>query len=997
MNPGTFGFAFAILSLLFCAGRAGADELNRNFTQPPADTRAWVYWMFMDGMMTREGLTADLEAMKRAGIGGAIFLEVNIGLPRGPVDFMSPQWQALFLHAVHEADRLGIEIALAAGPGWCGAGGPWVKPEQSMQHLVASRTNLIGPFRFSGFLPQPPPRRPYFGEGTLTPALKTQWENFYRDVAVLAFPTPEGAYRISDADEKALYYRDPFSSMAGVKPFLPAPARFPLLASNQCIGADAVIDLTAKLSPDGRLDWDAPPGQWTIMRFGRTLTGQTTRPAPMPGLGFETDKFAASALDAHFAAFPGKLISELGPRKNSGRGLTMLHFDSWEMSSQNWSEHFRAEFQKRRGYDPLKYLPAYSGLVAGTPEITERFLWDVRQTASELVIENQARRLRQLAHEHDLRLSIEPYDLNPAGDLALGAEADVPMGEFWAEGDGFDTAYSCLEAVSIAHTHDKPVVGAEAFTAAGQFSWTRHPGSMKDQADWAFAAGINRLTFHRYQHQPWIHRVPGLTFGGYGTQYERTQTWWEMSGPWHQYVARCQYLLRQGLPVADVLYLTPEGAPHVFRPPPSSLAGTETMPDRKGYNFDGIDPATLIRRVKVRGGKLVLPGGTSYRVLVLPEMETMTPELLAKIRDLVKAGAAVIGSRPQKSPSLVNYPRCDAEVKRLADEIWGGAPPAARTNDVFVPPYPDYTTVANRLAAMSVPPDFASSRPLRCAHRHLKKAEIYFLSNPSNALQEVTCAFRVAGHQPELWDPITGQARLLPEFKCTAHGCVEMPLRFEAHESYFIVFRRPPVKSAGLAAQRNFSRTRLHGAITGPWEVSFQPGRGAPEKIALDPLASWSDHTNSGVKYFSGEAVYRKTITLAPELIASGHPLFLDLGRVEVMAEVTLNGHTFQTLWCAPFRVDISSAVKPGGNALQIKVVNLWPNRMIGDEQLPPDSSREGGGHKGNVDVWPQWLLDGRPSPTGRITWASYDPFDKDSPLLPSGLMGPVTLQLNDN
>jgi hypothetical protein len=986
------GLVLAIL--LICAGawRARGAGLEQRFAKPPAEARPWVYWYFMDGMMTREGLTADLEAMKRAGIGGTIFLEVNIGLPRGPVEFMSPQWQELFAHAVHEADRLGIEIALGAGPGWCGTGGPWVKPEQSMQHLVASETNLVGPLKFSARLPQPPPREPYFGEGTLTPELKDEWKKFYRDVAVLAFPTPNGTSRIADADEKALYYREPFSSKPGVKPFLPAPAEFPSLAAEQCIRADAMIDLTAKLSTDGHLNWDAPPGRWTILRFGRTITGQTTRPAPTPGLGFESDKFDAAALDAHFTAFAGKLISEVGPRKNSGAGLTTLHFDSWEMGSQNWSENFRNEFQERRGYDPLKYLPAFLGRVVGTPEITERFLWDVRQTASELVIENHARHLRELAHQHGLKFSVEPYDLNPAGDLQLGAEADVPMCEFWADGDGFETAFSCFEATSIAHTHGKSVVGAEAFTGAGNFSWTRHPGSMKNQADWALAAGINRLTFHRFQHQPWTNRVPGLTMGGYGTQYERTQTWWEMSDAWHAYLARCQSLLREGLPVTDILYLTPEGAPNVFRPPVSALAGSRTMPDRQGYNFDGIDPQTLIERVKVRHGKLVLPDGMSYRLLVLPETETMTPKLLAKIRDLAKAGATVIGSRPQKSPSLVNYPRCDAEVKRLADEIWGDALPAAHTNSVFIPPYPDYNTLAKRLAAMQVLPDFSASQPLRFNHRQLKNAEVYFVSNPSNAVVNATCTFRVAGRQPELWDPLTGQIRKLPQFQTTGDGRTEIPLIFDPAQSYFVAFRVQVASAAGRGME-NFPTTKPAGEITGPWEVSFQPGRGAPETVSFDRLDSWSNQTNPGVKFFSGEAVYRKTFTLAPELAAKGKPLYLDLGRVEVMAEVTVNGHVFDTLWCAPYRLDISSAVKPADNLLAIKVVNLWPNRMIGDAQLPPDSSRNGG-NTGSVTAWPDWLLAGKPSPSGRITWASNDPFSKDSPLLPSGLMGPVTLRI---
>ena len=970
------------------------DPVARSFAAPPAAARAWVYWYFMDGMMTREGLTADLEAMQRAGIGGAIFLEVNIGLPRGPVEMMSPAWRELFKHAVREAERLGIEIALGSGPGWCGTGGPWVKPEQSMQHLVASETGVLGPARFSGLLPRPKPRTPFFGEGTLTPELKAQWQEFYRDVAVIAFPTPERLVRQAEADERALYFRAPYSSRPGVKPFLPAPAESPAAAAESGIATASVIDLTARPSGDGRLEWEVPPGHWTVMRFGCTITGQTTRPAPAPGLGFESDKFDVAALDAQFAAFSGKLISDLGPRPKSGGGLTTLHFDSWEMSAQNWSGNFRAEFEARRGYDLLPYLPAYSGLVVETPEITERFLWDVRQTASELVIEHHARHLRDLAHRAGLALSLEPYDMNPAADLALGAEADVPMGEFWADGDGFDTSYSCIEAASIAHTHGRPVVAAEAFTAGGKFPWMLHPGAMKNQADWAFAVGINRLAIHRYQHQPWLNRVPGLTMGRYGTSYERTQTWWEMSGAWHRYLARCQHLLRQGRPVADILYLTPEGAPHVFRPPPTAFGGTKNLPDRRGYNFDGCDPQTLLGRVTVRDGRLVLPDGMSYRVLVLPETETMTPALLAKIRDLRRAGATVVGSRPLKSPSLANYPGCDAEVQRLAGEIWGDAPFVAKPNPGFAPPYPDYDTVARQLAAMHVPPDFESSRPLRFNHRHLDDREIYFVSNPAVDAGDVGCTFRVTGLRPGLWDPVTGGTRSLLEFKSTADNRTEIVLRFAGHESCFIVFQ-PPGGAGGLPPpDGNFTGLQHVAEIAGPWQVSFQPGRGAPDSVSLDRLVSWSDHPDKGVAYFSGEAVYRTTLRLAPELVAAGRPLFLDLGKVEVMAEVTLNGRKFETLWCAPFRVELSSVAKAGDNVLEVRVANLWPNRMIGDEQLPPDVKRKGRGNTGMIEAWPQWLLDGRPSPTGRITFASNSTFTKDSPLLSSGLLGPVTLQV---
>ncbi len=653
---------------------AGAD-LKDSFRTPPEAARPWVYWYFMDGNLTREGMTADLEAMKRAGIGGMIFLEVDIGVPRGPVKFMSPPWRELFRHAVSEADRLGLEIALGAGPGWCGTGGPWVKPERSMQHLVASQTNVTGPLHFDAELPKPSPRKPFFGEGTLTPELARQWREFYREEAVLAFPTPTGTRRLNDVDEKALYFRAPYSSQPGVKAFLPAPADFPKTPANECIASSATIDLTGRLQADGRLNWEVPPGNWTIMRFGRTITGQTTRPAPLPGLGFESDKFDPRALDEHFDSFAGILLRELGSQRHPGRGLTTLHFDSWEMSSQNWSERFRQEFTQRRGYDPLRFLPAMSGQIVDSEEISERFLWDLRQTAQELVVENHAQHLKTLGKRHGLQLSIEPYDLNPTSDLTLGGVADVPMCEFWYR--GFDTFYSVIEAASVAHTQGRPIVAAESFTSEPGEDWLGYPGSIKNLGDWAFCSGVNRIVFHRYQHQPWLDRRPGMRMGPYGVHWERTQTWWDLVPAYHQYLARCQYLLRRGLPVADILYLAPEGAPHVFRPPASALQ--RNPPDRKGYNFDGIAPDRLLKAAQVRDGRIIFADGMSYSVLVLPEFDTMTPQLLGKIRSLVEQGATIIGAPPKKSPSLTGFPGCDTQVQALARELWGETGNASST------------------------------------------------------------------------------------------------------------------------------------------------------------------------------------------------------------------------------------------------------------------------------------------------------------------------------
>ncbi|MBL9217505.1 MAG: hypothetical protein JNG82_03390 [Opitutaceae bacterium] len=980
-----------LLSALFITAGLHAQPpgpLEQNFLSPPEAARPWVYWYFMDGNMTREGMTADLEAMRDAGIGGVIFLEVDLGQPRGPVGFMTPAWREHFAHAVHEAERLGIEVALGSGPGWCGTGGPWVRPENSMQHLVASETHLLGPQKFNGILPRPQPRKPFFGEGTLTPELAKQWREFHRDVAVLAIPVRRSQLYLTDIEGKALYQRAPYSSQPGIKPHFPTAAEYPPTPAAMAVAPQEIIDLTSRLQPDGRLAWDVPPGEWTILRFARTATGQTTRPAPAAGLGFETDKFNPAALEDHFAHYPGPLLKELGPEPKQGRGLTTLHFDSWEMSSQNWSGNFRADFQKHRGYDPLPFLPAMTGRVVGSEEQTERFLWDLRQTAQELVITNHVTRLRELGRQHGLSFSLEPYDMNPNADLSLGAVADVPMSEFWWRGEDrppgtswIDTSYSVLEAVSIAHTGGKPIVAAEAFTSNPGEDWMADPAAIKGVGDWAFAAGLNRLAIHRYQHQPWLDRWPGMTMWEYGVHWERTQTWWPMASAFHEYLARCQFMLRQGQPVADILYLAREGAPMIFRPPSSATVGKR--PDRRGYNFDGCAPEVLRERARVEAGRLVFPDGMSYRALVLPENETMTPELLRTVHALVQAGATVIGPRPAKSPSLAGFPGSDAEVRRLAAELWGpcdgvnvkehafGAGRVIWDASAVTPvaaglapePYGDYAFTAGVLARQGLPPDFESDGPVRYTHRRTDDSDIYFVANREARTLEARCDFRVSGRIPELWDPLTGERRRLPDFS-TVNGRTRVPLRFAPEQSFFIVFRDGNPAPTG---DRNFATLRTVSEVSGPWEVSFDPKWGGPEKINFDRLEDWTLRTEPDIRHYSGTAVYRKRFELDSALLRDrSAPLLLDLGTVKNLARVRLNGRDLGVVWCAPWQVDISAAAQAGRNELEITVANLWPNRLIGDQGLPPEKRR---------------------------TWVSINPFKADSPLLPSGLLGPVTLQ----
>jgi len=989
---------------------AGAGTLEEAFRNPPDSAKPWVYWINMDGHLNREGITADFEAMKRVGIGGMIYMDVDVGVPRGKVPFMSPVWRENFKHAVLECERLGLELTTITGPGWTGTGGPWVKAEHSMQHLVPVSVNAEGPAKFNQVLPTPQPRVSRYHRKQ-TPRMQKELAGFYEDVAVYAFPRRDPL--IEDVDEKALFIRNPYTSMKGVRPYLPSPVGHPEPDASKVIDPEGIIDLTDRLQPDGRLEWNVPPGEWTILRMGRRSTGANTRPAPAAGLGFESNKFDKKALEAHFNAYFDPLLKRIGPRpKDRKTGFTGLEADSWEMSSQNWTPGFRDEFKKRRGYDPWPYLPAYSGRVVRSREITERFLWDVRMTCQEVLLENHIAHMKKLCHERGLKLAIEPYDMNPCNDLDLGSFADVPMGEFWL--NTFDSAWSCIEAASIGHVMGKPIVAAEAFTSVGTW-WQQTPWTLKDQTDWAFAAGINRFVIVTFAHQPWLDREPGMMFAGYGLHWERTQTFWPLLHGYHQYLARCSHLLQQGVTVSDILYLTPEGAPHVFRAPDSALVGADSrLPDKKGYGFDGCSPRILMDRAGVRDGRIVFPGGSSYRLLVLPNFPTMTPQLLANTRELARAGATVLGAPPVKSPSLSDYPACDDKVRSMVKEIWGdlavptptlplkltagssyrrypyqgeeawnvqiseialgrkGAMPSSRalgrgrvwrSETSAGALYPSYEQTVAVLRQMGVDEDFTATGPVRYTHRRTQEREIYFLANRSDRPLQADCRFRVAKGRPELWDPVRGAIRQLPRYR-QENGHTTIPMRFAPRQSLFVVFPRSDAPSASaVAGGANFPEVAPVATVTGAWDVSFDPERGAPEVASFPELQDWIRNEAEGIRYYSGIATYRKVFD-APGLPQKR--CWLDLGNVHEMAEVALNGKALGVVWCAPWRLEITDALRAKDNRLEIKVANLWANRLIGDAAKPQDQ---------------------------RVTWTIRPhPFKAGSKLLPSGLLGPVRI-----
>jgi hypothetical protein len=1000
------------ITLYSCGTGKTVDYLKESFINPPDSSRPGVYWYFMDGNLNREAMTADLESMKRAGIGYVLFLEVNVGVPRGKVDFLSDEWQELYKHAVREAERLGIRIILGSGPGWAGSGGPWVTPAQSMMHLVASDTILNGPAMYSGYLPLPEPRKPFFGEGSLTKNLKALRDTWYEDVVVLAFPATDRKSKIENIDEKALYYRAPYTSQPGVQPYIPSTP-FYSDKNNSVINSKKIVDITDKLQKDGTLVWQIPAGKWTIMRFVKRNNGAVTRPAPEPGLGFEADKFDTASFDAHYNAYIGKLISKVQPRRGkTGGGWTMIHIDSWEMGSQNWTNDFREQFTRRRGYDPLLYLPVYNGLIVNNLEESERFLWDLRQTSNELIIENHAERFKELGRRNGFRLSIEPYDMNPASDIDLGSVADVPMCEFWSDGFGFNSSFSCIEATSIAHIKGVPVVAAEAFTAGHTEAWKKYPGDMKNQGDWAFSMGINRLIYHTFAHKPFEDKYrPGMTMGPYGVHWDRGQTWWPMVDGYHKYITRCQYLLSQGKAVADILYLTPEGAPQVFLPPPSALDGTKVMPDKKGYSFDGCSPKFLIENASVKDNSIIFPGGASYRILVLPNVLTMTPELISKIGSLVNDGATIMGIPPLKSPSLSGYPDCDKKVKEMAETIWAvSEKPVGQTHrqygkgniywdgelsailpassDLFdaAKLYPVYEQTAELLKDNGIKPDFiSSSGDLRYTHRMLDDREIYFISNKTESTVSNTCSFRDGTFNAEIWDAVTGEIHRIESF-IDEKGTLSVKIKFDPYQSFFVVFYHSSKNGEeNTPALPIFSNMNVLKRIYGPWNVTFDTIWGGPGTIVSDSLFDWSEHPAEAIRYYSGIAVYHKYFDMT-ENKSERSEVYLDLGTVRNIARVRLNGKDMGTVWTAPWHVNITKAIKSKGNYLEIEVANLWINRLIGDESEPWDGVVDG--------KWPEWLLNGKPRGSKRITFTTHRFYKKNDPLMESGLMGPVNIEI---
>jgi hypothetical protein len=952
---------------------AAMNLSEEDFRNPPLAARPSALWAWLNGHVDHAQLTRELEEMKAKGMRGAIIWDVGSiinpekTIPAGP-PFLGPESLAAIHHVMDECTRLGLETGLFASSSW-NAGGPWITPPDSGKELRWSEVKVTGPAEFSEILPMPEKAR-----------------DPYEEVALLAVPRADGKI-IAD------------------------PA--------------AAIRLDDRVAADGRLNWSVPAGEWSLLRFVGNRSGEHLMiPSPNSN-GLLVDHLSNQATDAHF----NHILDTIGKGRDGFGPLKVLMLDSYEVRHTiDWTNGFQQEFQKRNGYDPVPWLPVLAGWDVGGGDLAARFRHDYQKLVSDLLIENHFAHGRNILNRHGLKLLAEAgHGGSPRVDplKALGA-SDIPMGEFWNQNKNWVTK----EASSAAHIYGLPLVNAETLT--GWRNWQDGPAGYKRLYDLAFCAGLNQATFHTFAHNPPEAGKPGFAYHA-GEHFNVNSTWWPYAKPMIEDMSRSSHMLQQGRFVADVCAYYGDEAPNLVparRLPPGveirwpdemcPHCGMEKPVDLdslgRGYDYDYINEDVILNRMQVRDGRLLLPSGMSYRMMVLPDRESISPEALRRIASFIEAGATVVGRKPVRSNSLRGYPDCDREVRELADRVWGpcdGESVRSHTHGagkVFwnVP-------LKDILAEMGVQPDFVVESPandeweIDYVHRTTEKEDIYFVANNHSEHRSAVCRFRAApGRVPSFWHPDDGSVRPCPVYQA-GDGFIRLTVELPPKSSVFVVFREekspdhlvtvaetPPasgpaaiqilsleqdtvtakawrngkwrIESAqGRSGEIAANEVPADQAIAGPWQVSFPENLGAPPQITMETLADWTTHPDPGVRHFSGTATYRTSFTLSADPTAGGNPVVLDLGEVKEVAEITVNGHNLGIAWKQPNQIDITTAVQPGENRLEIAVTNLWNNRIVGDLKKPERAPVTRTNLKGK--------------------------FNAASPLLPSGLIGPVTLR----
>ena len=969
-------YAVFALAAVAAFSRADALTLEEGFVAPPPSAKPHTWYHIMNGNATKEGITCDFEALAKAGIGGVQIFDAGCAVPPGPVKFASADWYDLLSYAHKEAKRLGLEICLANCSGWSSSGGPWIAPENGMKVIVTSETNVKGSqSRWSGTLPR-----------------EKNDNGWHVDIAVLAYPTPQKGAKLNQFMWKI--GRD-----------YPTPQRDDKEASAaQTISRESIRDLTALMKSDGSLEWDVPDGEWTILRVGAICNGRRNHPASESGVGLEVDKFSAKAIDLHFNSYIAKVCEELGVSKNSDNrtGFNNVLVDSFEVRCQNWTPGLDGIFEQRMGYSLVPYLPVFAGRIVGSVDETERFLEDFRRVLADLFAENYAGRLAALCHAHGLVCSLEPYGNGNFDNLQYGEHADIPMQEFWsgapAEASPAGWTSPVRSAASLAHVWGRRYAATESFTADPRQGgrWTETPFKIKSLCDFAYANGINRIIYHRFVHQPWAgdKYLPGMTMGRWGMHLDRTQTWWPLAHAFFAYQSRCQWMLQEGKTVADILYWCGEETPNRAKHP-------KDAPD--GHWWDVCD-TKIIECLTVKDGRLVTPGGIEYMLLVLPETDTMSERMVRKIGELAKAGAKIAATaKPVRSPGLRGWPESDERFRSAVEEAWGAGVMECGAEEA--------------LGRIGVAKDFeTAAKEIAWIHRRSDDADWYFVAADNKKAARFEASFAVAGRVPEIWNAEDGTRRVPPEWR-VEKGRTFVTLDFPPKGSAFVVFRK---EGNGEEGTGNRELVTSVVPVEGPWQVSFPVDWYSWDECKMEnakckvvewkELKDWTKDVDPDIRYFAGTATYSKRIPVP----CSPFPrscIILDLGEVDDFAEVEVNGKTYPPLWRPPFKVDITEVIEELGTGngerreldLEVKVTNLWPNRLIGDDALyEPDTEwvevpRPKKRIEYGIKELPQWVKEGKPSPTGRHTFTTWRHWTKDDKLLPSGLKGPVSLRIERN
>lgn len=934
------------------------------FANPPVHNRPGAFWDWLNGSITTDQITRDLEAMKRSGMRGAEIWDVaayadpDKRVPAGPA-FLGPESTRLIAHAIREADRLGLEIGIVASSGW-NAGGSWIPPQYAGKGIYQSITKVQGPKLFEGDLPLPelPRNCPRDSQGRPI---------YLREVAVLAVP-----------HDKTMSLKN----IAGV------------------------IDLTKQMTADGKIKWQVPAGEWDILRFVCSNHGQQLIvPSPKSG-GPMIDFFDPKATEFHLNHILSTILKELDRKTFVGTSFKTLEFDSMELDGfVPWNDHMASEFRRRAGYPVSKYLPLLAGWKLVDPSEQEKFLYDWRKLVSDLLIESHYVTGRNVLQTYGVQLIAESggpgppiWDSNPVdGIKALGA-VDIPRGEFW---NRHLDIFLVKEIASAAHVYNKRLVDGESFTTWRR--WVDGPLNHKVLADRALCEGLNCFSLHTLASSPPSAGLPGWAYHA-GTDINPTATWWPMASGLFDYLARCSYMLRKGWFVADVCYFYGDQAPN-FYPALCKVPEKPLLPELDpSHDYDVCSSEVILKRMSVRNGRIVLPDGMSYAVLVLPEQDHIPATVLEKIHSLVVAGATVIGNtEPIRSPGLNNQAGENKKIKQLVRELWGPAMSTVSATNA-VPTKTRrigkgrFVITTNKTAALrelGISGDFEVAGQTKGSlgsydfiHRKTSDADFYFVSNKSEKSQTLDCRFRVAaknGISPEFWWPDSGQRSDCANWRLVNQH-VELPVTLAPHGSVFVVFRKSDKTKIDSISRDTFvpAETPAPLVLSGAWQVDFPEGWGAPRSATFDNLTSWTDSDNEGIRYFSGIATYRKDFEL-PESLSKRNRLFLELGDLAEIAEVTLNGKKLGLSWLPPYRIEISSAVRRGSNQLEVRVANLWANRLNGDSLLP-EASRYTKSNLDRIQTDPT-----SDSYFGAVPGGKARPvYTKIPPLMRSGLFGPV-------